>query len=726
MSEAAADVVGLPPDAQAGAHPADACAALAQVLSSGMDVHRCLAAKALGRIGGPEAIPPLIAALLDEDPDVRTDAATALAALEDPSTIKPLLENLLGDPCGDVKLAALDGLVRLRSAEVAPWLHRLVQGRDPEIVWDEEAFAQEGWDDWTDMQLKAIEGLGVLGAREAVGEIVAALDDEEGQELDSVAFKSLARMGAEGLAALDRQLDHPNSRRRRRAATALADCSDPAAMAALGRALQDTDTEVRLSAFAALAARDPADPRMAALLDDADLRVVSAVARRIAPVHPERLCTLLQHTVHEVRQATLEAIAESEAELSNAELSQIVRDCLVGPAPQASAAAALLRLEGEGAAPDLIAALTDTNRPVEIRLGALRALRRAGDARAVSALIAAVGDDQRRLRIEALAALAALAKDNSAWPNPAGEALFAALNGSLVPAPEQEPDPVPSETHVRTEPETPTQPASTSTLQAILSAEPGAAARADTPEPGVELTREDLERLAIARRTPKRRRLPVSPDIEAHADVPTLAARMLGDLPQPAVATALADILSRDDEALRRAAADSLAVIATHLGCLPEPVVEALLAAVSGTDRDLRLASIKALAASDVARTADPLAKCLEDEDDFVRAEAIRTLAKLGCCDARTEAALADRDPGVRLAAAEAIAETRGPAATGVLVDFAFAFEGYHRRQAARLLRGLDAADASARLLSVLDDPERIRVWPVAIEALEELFCPSA
>ena len=47
------------------------------------------------------------------------------------------------------------------------------------------------------------------------------------------------------------------------------------------------------------------------------------------------------------------------------------------------------------------------------------------------------------------------------------------------------------------------------------------------------------------------------------------------------------------------------------------------------------------------------------------------------------------------------------------MVCFAFACEGYHRRQA-------------ARLPFVLGDPERVRVWPVAIKALEELFCPKA
>ena len=80
-----------------------------------------------------------------------------------------------------------------------------------------------------------------------------------------------------------------------------------------------------------------------------------------------------------------------------------------------------------------------------------------------------------------------------------------------------------------------------------------------------------------------------------------------------------------------------------------------------------------------------------------------------------------DPDPGVRLAAARAVADKGGSGTLEKLVDFAFAFEGYHRQEAGRLLRGVDAAAANARFLDVLGDPDRTRTWQVAIEALAEL-----
>ena len=113
------DTVGIP-----GAGPVSGpalgsvCQSLGKVLNDGIDVHRCQAAKALGRIGASAAVQPLIKALLDEDEDVRTDAAEALLELADPEAGKQLFENLLGDPCTEVKLAAIRTLAKLQDKQI--------------------------------------------------------------------------------------------------------------------------------------------------------------------------------------------------------------------------------------------------------------------------------------------------------------------------------------------------------------------------------------------------------------------------------------------------------------------------------------------------------------------------------------------------------------------------------------------------------------------------------
>jgi HEAT repeat protein len=169
------------------------------------------------------------------------------------------------------------------------------------------------------------------------------------------------------------------------------------------------------------------------------------------------------------------------------------------------------------------------------------------------------------------------------------------------------------------------------------------------------------------------------------------------------------------------AAADSLARVGARLGSLPGDVGDALLAAAASADRDMKLFLFRALAVCTGDPAIELLATHLADDDPFVRSEAVRALAKLGQVGPQTAALLSDRDPAVRLTAAEAIAGAGGGDAVPDLVDFAFTFEGYHGRRTAQLLRGLDAGRASALFADVLRDPARKRTWAVAIEALAEL-----
>ncbi len=180
-------------------------------MRDGIDIHRCLAARALGRIHPqqPEAIHALTDALLDEDEDVRTDAAAALARLAAPESGPQLFYNLIGDPNAEVKGSALDVLIRMRHPEIVEWLRRLLKGRDSEVVWDEDTFYADGWDDWTDIQLRAIKGLGALGVEDAVPDIAAAIDDEMGQDLMETGFAAMAKLGKPGIAQLARDREAP-------------------------------------------------------------------------------------------------------------------------------------------------------------------------------------------------------------------------------------------------------------------------------------------------------------------------------------------------------------------------------------------------------------------------------------------------------------------------------------------------------------------------------------
>jgi HEAT repeat protein len=735
----------------------EVCKALGGVLREGVDIHRCLAARALGRIDHPEAVAALVDALLDEDEDVRTDAAAALARLTPPAAARKLMESLLGDPCTGVKLEAIDALKRMRDPEVVPWLRRLLKGRDEEIAWDDSDFYQDGWDDWVDIQVKAIEGLAELGVEETVPEIVDAIDDEFGQDLSESGFRALARLGAPGIVALAGYLDSDDERRRRRAAAELAATDAEAARPAVERALGDRSKEVRLAAARGLAARNAADHHLVRLFSDEDAAVRAEAVRLCGRHHPDRLDALLRDKAPRVSRAVLELLAEAPGLLPREVLVGPLRAMLGGAAPELAACAAVTLAAAAPAiaVDELVQQLLDEARPLEVRLAAVKGLGRLGGEQPAQALAGVVGDDQRQLRLESMAALAALAASGNAWPNVPGETLQAALRGELLPEPSTEADassgqraedsagerPAEAPTTAASEQaageasieladeETPggeadpaaQQPFPQSTLQSMLGDEAPAISSGADGE-AIELTQEDLDRLALASRTPKKRVVSVVPEVAPHQDVRRFAARVLGDVPRMEVACELAKALKDGDIELRLAAVDSLARLAERMAPLPPEAVDVLLWTLGDGERDLRLTAIRALGASGGEGTAKVLIGHLRDEDSFVRAETVRALSRLGRVGPEVEALLqGDPDPQVRLAAAGAVTLARGAAAVGLLADFAFAFEGYHRREAGRILRSLDPAAASNRILEVLDNPERRRLWAVAIEVLEEL-----
>jgi len=709
---------------------------LSGILCDGVDIHRCLAAQALGHVGASDAVPPLIDALLDEDEDVRTDAAEALATLADPRASRQLFDNLLGDPCMEVKVAAIEMLAKLQDRQVIPWLRRIVKGRDEEINWDEEGFFDSGWDDWHELQVKSISALATLNAVEAVPDIVAAIIDEDAQDMTEVAFAELARMGEPGIEALAGFLIEQSVRLRRRAAVALAVADDDGAAEPLLRALADPSVQVRSAALRARAALHPADIGLSSLLDDPDPVVRAEAVQLIGGYYPERISALLDDPSPAVQTAALAVLADHSPVAANDALVQTLRSMAASDTTEVSAAGvrALAAVVPQVAIEDLIPLLGDTQRHTSVRLSALWGLASIGGEQVVTALMSAMDDETRQIRLATMTALAHLAQADEVWPNTAGTALLLALRGAYDPEAAASAEDVPAATAGSQQDEDLNPAAATvaeaeddagvyptSTLAAILEDEPEAGTNVGLPEKGIELTPSDMERLALAKQIIRKKRVAVAPKVVLHEDIRRFAARVLGEVGRDDVADELAAALTTDDVELRRAAADSLARIGGLLSSLPTRAAQALLAAVETADRDVKLLLIRALAASDDEAAGSVLRAHLSDPDSFVRAEAVRGLIRQGCTSEEMEPMLADCDPAVRLSAAQAVAAAGGSDAIGVLVNFAFSFEGYHGRGTARLLRNLDATRASALFVEVLRDHKRKREWSVAIQALSEL-----
>lgn len=726
------------------------CQTLCDLLDEGDDIHRTVAAQALGHMGYAEAVPNLIKALLDEDEDVRTDAATALKELNDPRAAEPLMQNLLGDPCPEVKLAAIDALTSLRHAELAPWLRRMMKGKDQEIAWDENEFYDTGWDDWVDVQVKAIKSIAEFGDEDAVGEIVEAIDDEYAQDLSEVGFAALAKLGKSGIEALAKYASATDSRLRRRAVTVLGGLEGVVASTALSKALQDDAADVRVAAGRAIATRDRQDKRLEMLLVDKLPEVRAAFVPVCGQFHPSRLAAMLFERFAPVQAAVLQVLITHPDTIDEMGLKGRVIEILnaADAEPAALAVEALMALspgDMEGLVGDK---LLDGDTALEVRLGAIRALTTSRSAASLDTLKTVLGDDQRQIRLAAMTAVAKRSADAETWPNDAGEVLLAALRGEIVLAPEvaddveadeQRPDseaeaeqqaevaetiemaqslqPLPSEHAGEAEIET----VPNSTLASVLDAEAVIDDEPPSEAEEVELSDDDRAYLDLTHQRPRRKVVAHDTGIAPHQDVRRFAARLLGDFFNEDVAVGLAQALAQNDKELALAAFDSLAHLGAALPAYPTVVVDALLQVSGAQDADIRFGVSKALVHAGGEAAIGRMREFLQDDSSFVRVEAIRGLALNGQVDEQMEARLGDELPAVRFAAADALLAVSGSGVVPRLVDFAFEFEAYHVRAVAKLLRANHAETARAAFLEVLKDSERKRLWKPAIEALEEL-----
>ncbi len=699
---------------EAASPRASACTALGRVLADGDDAQRCCAVRALGRIGDPAAVGRLIEALMDEDEDVRADAAEALGRIGDERAAAALIDTLLQDPSGDAKAYAIAALVRIGNADVVPVLRTLARERGETVVWDEEEFLHGGWDDWLDIQIKAIEALGVLGVAEAVPDLMVALDDEMGQDVSPAVVKALAQLGDAGIAALGDCLRSDDDRLRRRAAMALAGTGSMAAADLLADYRTDPLPDVRLAAARALAAMDPSDARLAALFDDADPGVRAALVGLCGAAFPDRLDPLFDDADGPVQQAVIGLLAAEPAVRRPENFQQRLRVKLRGPseAVAVTVASVLPDLAPDIARADLLEQMQDANCPVSVREAAIGALPRAADASVAADLGAAMVDEDRRIRLAAIAALATLACGSNGDADLARNLLVQAVESA--PSPQSDDGAANPEPTVQEQPE-PTAASPTSTLDAIMA---GGSTTAGTQpdEAAGDLTPEDLDFIEMAGRNPRKSKLSLEAAETVRRDARLFAASLLGDLPGDAMLPALTAALSSDDSGLRRAAAASLGRLAVRDNSLPDSATTSLANALTDQDPDVRLEAVRAVAICGDAATLSPLQR---DDNAAVRAEAVRTLAAQGI---DPSAHLQDADPGVRLVAAEALAAGGAPDTVDRLIALALDHDGYQRLDAARLLRAVDADAAAARFIDLLDDPNRRRTWRIAIEVLEGLY----
>ena len=402
----------------------DAAAVIARHLQSEDEVTRCLAAKALGIIGGnigentggDIAADALVAALMDPDPDVRSDAMEALVACARPRDAAQLRRSLVGDPVQEVKVAALRALARLGDRESIALIRRLAVDRAEDTVnWEDTAGM---WDDWLVVQIAAIEALGALGAAEAVEDLLAARSDEFGQQLDHVVFSALSRIGDRGIAVLTGLLEDDDERVRARALAALSQTSPEILAPMIERFVADTNPEVRSLAVACAAPQSEHAERLALHDPDAEVRLRALSA--FGGQRPDIATAALADADEAVRAAALEqVVARPDLAAGDDLLANVIAWTRTAGARLAGTCAALLpRLAPERAAEPLIALASDPTRPVEARAAALGGLGQvvgkgmAGEG-VIEQLRASATDPLRPVRVAALAGLARICDEGA-------------------------------------------------------------------------------------------------------------------------------------------------------------------------------------------------------------------------------------------------------------------------------------------------------------------------
>jgi HEAT repeat protein len=340
----------------------------------------------LGRIGNVRAIPPLTAALRDNDKDVRRAAAEALDRFEDLGAVQDAgadywIAKQNWETCAEIGLDAVLPLIAILS------------DKDQEI------------------RHRAALALGKIGDRGAALSLVSALRDSASYVREAVAEALGDLEDPSAVEPLIGVLRDDTWSARRAAVKALGAIGDDRAVPSLIEALRDEDKFVRESAAVALGRLDnihAVEPLIACLKDkDKDVRraVAQSLGEMVDSRAVEPLIAALTEDEWDVREAVLmkrkfkDTRSFSEYVDEQKEKYVYIRE---------AAAEALSKIGDPRAIPPLIAALKNISK--NVRIAAADALGKIGDPRAVDALLDALHDHQPAVQQAAGEALSKIGK----------------------------------------------------------------------------------------------------------------------------------------------------------------------------------------------------------------------------------------------------------------------------------------------------------------------------
>ena len=218
--------------ADAAARDAIARALLAALKDEDAEVRRSAMAS-LTRVRSPLALEPMIAALRDSDPGMRAHAAFSLGQLHDQRAV-PALTAALADQSAEVRESTVFALGQLHAESAVEGLRQALKDSVPSIR-SQAAFT-----------------LGQIHSTAAVPGLLDALKDADATVRGQAAF-ALGQLGSrDAVPGLIAALKDANADVRRQAAFALGQVGDAGAVDALMEALKDQDSDVRRTVAFAL------------------------------------------------------------------------------------------------------------------------------------------------------------------------------------------------------------------------------------------------------------------------------------------------------------------------------------------------------------------------------------------------------------------------------------------------------------------------------------------
>jgi HEAT repeat protein len=262
---------------------------------------RALAAGALTNYHDQSAIPYLQAALHDGSEDVRASAARTLGFLGSKESVGPLLRTLV-DEFSEVRAAAADALGQVGCATaIDPLLNALL-------------------DEDTHVRRRAVIALGDIGSKSAVEHLLKALQDED-YKMRACAAIALGQIGEERtFEPLLEMLRDTEALVREHVVESLGRIGRERSLDALYLALNDEGGHVRISATDEISkiASEKSVDLLAIALRDLDINVTNRAAQALGKIRSERaieiLVEALQNENHHTRWSAIEALAQVESE----------------------------------------------------------------------------------------------------------------------------------------------------------------------------------------------------------------------------------------------------------------------------------------------------------------------------------------------------------------------------------------------------------------------------